>query len=136
MVTQRAGLLVSVLSPGECLWYEGIRLMQADRRIQPDECTYIYIYMSIYECFVCVKGRINALDFPEAFFPVINLSLNVTSKNCSCVCSFLPSLHCRTYTYKSGRSSRSFIQVCKKPDKNRPSVIRSLIFVSLRWEVR
>lgn len=69
------------------LRYEGIRLMQADRRRELDEC----IYLSICVCFVCVKGKIITLltDFPEAFSSVINPSLSVTSKNCSCFCSFL-----------------------------------------------
>ncbi len=73
------------------LWYEGITLMQADRRREIDE----HIYVSMCVCVVCVKGKISAplTDFPEDSSSVINLSLNVTSKNCSCACPFLPSLH-------------------------------------------
>lgn len=76
------------------LWDEAIRLMQAGRRRQPDQ--HIYIYMSVCVCFDCVKGKIKAplTDFPEVSSSVINLSLNMTSKNCSSTCDFLPSPYC------------------------------------------
>lgn len=45
---------------------EGIRLMQAQRRREPDEC----IYSSICVHFVCVRGKIipAPTDFPGAFY--------------------------------------------------------------------
>lgn len=79
------------------MWYEGTGLMEVDSRIRRDERR----YMCLLVCALFVsREKINApqTDFPEAFSSLINLSLNVTSKNCSSVGSFLPSLHLCTHT--------------------------------------
>lgn len=82
------------------LWCEGIALMEVGRSRQPDESICVF-------CLCKGKYKTRSWDTP--------LRINVISLNC---CS---------YTKESGRSSRSFNQVCRKktnPEKKRANINR------------